>query len=243
VYPLLPNSNDNPWAKYIAYRNKRLNSTQVKGVRESNSTEEPPPIAEYLLVPEMSALINIAGANETPYHLLSLLWRTGGKLQEVLDITVGDIILGDQQGLDKNTVTLLLGSDEKRSLILPYDHYTSELLRYKNRLVHDKKKRLFSPNRQTATRHINTAVNLFKLNSDNTVPTNLRITASTIRASFAVNAVLHGIPLTEIARWMGYRHLSSVAPYASVTEMAGPLLMSRVSFTQNTNDVEKLLLD
>jgi site-specific recombinase XerD len=56
------------------------------------------------------------------------------------------------------------------------------------------------------------------------------ISPHTFRHSFAVNAILHGIPLTVVQAWLGHSHLSSTAIYTQVLAAETGHLMQAVEF-------------
>jgi len=60
------------------------------------------------------------------------------------------------------------------------------------------------------------------------LPTN--VTPHTFRHSFAVNAVLHGVPLPVIKQWLGHRNIQSTEIYTQVLAVETGHLMQWMAF-------------
>lgn len=221
-----------PWDTLIATRDAWF--------EDQSKSDQMPLSSGYLLLPEVNQLIDTVSFSERHYFLLSLLWRTGARIQELLDITNRDFTY--RSVLDRHVTAITLGQgDTERTIPLKDDHFSAELARSLSRTQSRSAQQVFSFHRQTASNLIKGAVSQYR-SSENTVPDSINITANTLRASFATNAILHGTPLTVLANWLGFSHVSSTQPYVDALKLNPSDVFSRIEFNQRDAHSSKLLL-
>ncbi len=158
------------------------------------------------------------------FILVKFLLRTGGRIDEVLQLRPCDI------NLQTNTVriiTLKQGKDRKTGLkkevfrILPMhpdlrDIYMQYLLETGSK--QDSKELLFPMKRQVVDLYLK------KIQSD----IGLKIHAHKFRHTFAVKAIMDGVPLNVLQQWMGHSSVLTTSIYTQITGMDTSQFMERV---------------
>lgn len=188
----------------------------------------------YLLLPEVRSLIEcLMHANHR--LLFSTLWHTGARVSEVLALTPKSFVL-DGSDSYVSLRTLKQRGRPRGGIVAPVarmvpirdEAYIQEIARYL--ATHGPKpgERLFPITRQAVDHRIRAAASFF--NNDGGAKLSVPVSAHTFRHSFAVNAVLHGVPLTVLQAWLGHKNLQTTAIYTQVLAAETGHLMAWVSF-------------
>mgnify|MGYP001594267729 CR=1 FL=1 len=193
-------------------------------------TELPP----YLLLPEIRALL--ATVHHANNHLLfSTLWHTGARISEALAITarsferdpsIAYVSLKSlkQRGRPRAGIIKV----PARMVPLRDPQYLNEVERYLATHRPAPGERLFSITRQAADLRLRQAVRNYEKVTGSSL--SIPVTSHTFRHSFAVNAVLHGVPLTVLQAWLGHKNLETTAIYTQVLAAETGHLMQWVEF-------------
>ena len=177
-------------------------------------------IIGYLEVNEIAAILNAISFNarggQRDYVLLSLLYNTGARVQEICDLTVGSITFGSLP-----FVTLVGKGNKSRQV--PIWSETAKLLteHLQNKLLLDKPTaRLFmnangKPLGRFGVRHIikkwarEAAVHCPSLR-------NKTIGPHTYRHTIAMHMLQAGVDLTIIKSWLGHVNLATTHAYVEI---------------------------
>lgn len=188
----------------------------------------------YLLQPEVRALIGcLMHANHR--LLFSTLWHTGARVSEVLALTAKSFVLDGhdsyvslktlkQRGRPRGGVVAAAA----RMVPIRDEAYIREIARYLATHRPKPGERLFPITRQAVDHRIRAAAAVF--NNNGSAKLSVPVSAHTFRHSFAVNAVLHGVPLTVLQAWLGHKNLQTTAIYTQVLAGETGHLMAWVSF-------------
>lgn len=188
----------------------------------------------YLLLPEIRALID--SAKHANHHLLlSTLWHTGARVSEVLALTPGSFDL-DPRGSYVSLTTLKqrgrpkaggLARRPARMIPITDPLFVRELETYFATERVPRGERIFPITRQAVDLRVRAAARAVQ---DAGTKLSMPVSAHTFRHSFAVNAVLHGIPLTVLQGWLGHKHLQTSAIYTQVLAAETGHLMQLIEF-------------
>ena len=152
------------------------------------------------------------------YLLVKVLLRTGARIDEALAIRPVDI------NLDLNTITLitLKKKDKKAKRVIPL-HYElkSDIMQYyiDNNINKNSTDRLFQMTRQS--------VNTFfkKMQKD----LGFRIHAHKFRHTFAVKALMNGVPLNVLQQWLSHASIFTTSIYTQITGMDTSQFMNKIT--------------
>lgn len=188
----------------------------------------------YLLLPEVHALLEQA-LHANHHLMINTLWHTGARISECLSLTRSAFHLDDERSYVSLKVAKRRGrprtnaaGDPLPRLVPITDHtYLLELERYFTTHHLSAGDRLFAIGRHGAAKRIRTLIERVK-ESGKGVPIN--VTPHTFRHSFAVNAVLHGVPLPVIKQWLGHRNIQSTEIYTQVLAAETGHLMQWIAF-------------
>jgi site-specific recombinase XerD len=147
------------------------------------------------------------------FLLVKFLLRTGGRIDEVLQVVHSDI------DLNKNNIcmiTLKQGKDKRTGLpkfkyrVIPLhtdlrDAYKQYLLQ--NNIREGSSELLFPMKRQV--------VDLYFKKIQNNI--GIRVHAHKFRHTFAVNAIMGGVPLNVLQQWMGHSSVFTTYIYMQIT--------------------------
>lgn len=188
----------------------------------------------YLLLPEVHSLLDQA-LHANHHLMINTLWHTGARISECLSLTRGDFHLegkhsyvslkvSKQRGRPRTNAT---GNPVPRLVPITDANYLMELERYFTTHRLGANDKLFPLGRHGASKRIRTVVK--QAREEGKVPP-LNITPHTFRHSFAVNAVLHGIPLPVIKQWLGHRNIQSTEAYTQVLAAETGHLMQWITY-------------
>ncbi len=158
------------------------------------------------------------------FLLVKFLLRTGGRIDEVLAVRPSDVNLATntvrmitlKQGRDRTT-----GMQREKYRIIPMhpdlrDTYMQYLL--ENGIRRDSSDHLFPMKRQVVD------VYLKKIQAN----TGMRVHAHKFRHTFAVRAIIDGVPLNVLQQWMGHSSVFTTSIYTQITGMDTSGFMERV---------------
>ena len=169
---------------------------------------------DYLLKPEINRL-RMRESHPTYRLIIDLMWATGARISELLQIVSSDFVQEKfGYSLDVRSVRThaVVESNTLGRVINIYDPSLVERVRTyisANQLGPDDE--MFSMSRQNVNLHISGLVN-----QDDSIP--FSVSANTIRHSFAVNCLLHGLPLVVVRDLLGHSSTKSTEIYSSVID-------------------------
>jgi integrase/recombinase XerC len=137
------------------------------------------------------------------YLLVLLLWQTGARISELLNIKVSDIDFFNA------TIKLLtLKRKIKTERVIPLKPQTLGLLAlYINQFGLQRQDKIFKISRQQAFRIVKKAVlEVFPGDTKRAHP-------HVLRHSFAVYCLSQGVPITVVRSWLGHRNITSTLVY------------------------------
>jgi len=151
------------------------------------------------------------------YLIMKFLLRTGARIDEALMVRSIDI------NIELNTITLITlkkkEKDVKRTIPLHPDLKTDIMQYYLEYNINKKsEERLFNMTRQS--------VDLFfkKMQKD----LGFKIHAHKFRHTFAVKAILSGVPINILQKWLSHSSIFITSIYTDITGMDTSQFMSRI---------------
>lgn len=158
-------------------------------------------------------------ANHYKQFFLSLfLWNTGVRVSEALSVKVEDVDLRGQ-ALRLKT---LKRSNHERAIPLQ-SHFIGEIAIWINQNGLKREDKLFQYNRKTAYNYVCEACEVADINDNRSHP-------HTFRHSFAVNCILHGVPVTVLREWLGHRDITKTLIYTKILAHDSRVFMDQVAF-------------
>ena len=177
------------------------------------------------MLPEVRALIGQT-RHDTDWLLLELLWRTGARSSEAIALSADSFVTEDERVFAIITRLRARGRPRKRAPPSPRRvpiadaAFIERLQRYI--ATHRPRGRLFQVTRQTVANRLRRAGRGLALPF---APTPERL-----RHSFAVNCLLHGVPIRVLQSWLGHAALSSTERYAGALESNTEHFVAGVAF-------------
>jgi site-specific recombinase XerD len=187
---------------------------------------------QYLLQPEVAMIL--AGTHHAQSRLLfATLWITGARISEALALTPASFVLEDAQpyvslntlkrrgrpkGSRKRKAARMVPLRDRAYLDMVRTYLRSPSTRVR---AHQ---RLFPITRQAADARLRTLIE--SLPQRPSIP----VSCHTFRHSFAVNCVLHAVPLAILQQWMGHSDIESTVIYTQVLTAETGHLMAEVNF-------------
>ncbi len=174
----------------------------------------------YLEVKEIKAILGSVdrkrAAGERDYVLLSLLYNTGARVQEICDLTVGAV------RFDSPPIVTLRGKG-KKTRIVPLWSQTADLLRAflaKNGRIDDDKAPLFANAKGEAIGRFGVRYIVRKTSHDARAlcPSLVKkkIGPHTYRHSCAMHLLQSGVELSVIRCWLGHVNLATTNAYVEI---------------------------
>jgi site-specific recombinase XerD len=182
----------------------------------------------YLLMPEVEQLLE-ATLNDHHRLLWDFIWHTGARISEALEVRPKDLILDGQITSSVSLINLKRGKKKKkekpRRLVPITDiSFIHALKRYIKTHGIKKSARLFDITRKTAYATMKRNAKAAGL------PEN--VTPHTLRHSYAVNLLLHGLQITLIKDHLGHERLESTEIYLQVLGRDTAHLVMHVQYKQ-----------
>ena len=193
----------------------------------------------YLEVKEIKAILGSVdrkrAAGERDYVLLSLLYNTGARVQEICDLTVGAV------RFDSPPIVTLRGKG-KKTRIVPLWAQTADLLRAflaKNGRIDDDKAPLFANAKGEAIGRFGVRYIVRKTSHDARAlcPSLVKkkIGPHTYRHSCAMHLLQSGVELSVIRSWLGHVNLATTNAYVEIDlDMKRKALAKSLSPSGNT---------
>jgi len=168
------------------------------------------PLPKYLNKAEVEAVLENLRKKENlkNYLLVLLLWQTGARVSELLQVKVEDI---DFYNSNIKIPTLKRTGGKKQQRVLPLKHQTLALIslhiNQKNLKKNDK---LFNFTRQQAFNIVRDAIlEVFPADKGRAHP-------HTLRHSFAVYCIANQVPIIVVKNWMGHANINSTLIYTQI---------------------------
>lgn len=183
----------------------------------------------YLLMPEIERLLN-ATLNDRHRLLWDFIWHTGARISEALQVRPKDLVLDTQETSCVSLVSLKLGAKKtkggevRREVPITDTGFIQALQRYIKTHNIKKLSPLFALSRKTAYAAIKRNTKAAGL------PQN--VTPHTLRHSYAINLLLHGVQLTRIKAHLGHTRLETTEIYLQVLGRDTAHLVMHVQYKQ-----------
>jgi len=208
--------------------------------RRRGTLEQAKDLPDYLLLPEIEKLLSVT-KNDTHHFLINTLFHTGARISEVLLLTRECFHFGEHNAevfiptlkQRKGRPSKSKKKPARRVLPLLDGEYIDEALRYFATNKGGKSDFLFTITRNTANRWVKQAVAKVINNKDvlfDDEDKDSAISPHTFRHSFAVNAVLHWIPLPVLQAALGHEYRENTEIYTQVFQAETAHFWSRVSY-------------
>ncbi len=183
----------------------------------------------YLLMPEVERLLNVT-LNDRHRLLWDFIWHTGARISEALQVRPKDLMLDGQTTSSVSLVSLKLGDKKKkdgeirREVPITDVSFIHALQRYIKTHQIKKLSPLFDLSRKTAYAAIKRNAKAAGL------PQN--VTPHTLRHSYAINLLLHGVQITRIKAHLGHTRLETTEIYLQVLGRDTAHLVMHVQYKQ-----------
>ncbi|GLO64206.1 resolvase [Vibrio sp. MACH09] len=192
---------------------------------------------KYFLAPQLRALANLPTINEHQRMLLLLLWNTGARINELLAVCPNDLteIVHPQGGARQTLIRLKTLKHQRtatsgrpaknlvRTVPLFDPDFTNTLKRYLVTHCSNKKLPIFGSVRdKSKPMSAETARQWFKkidaanAASESPVKLLIELTPRSLRHSFAVHCLLHGIHIKRIQLYLGHSRMESTEIYTKL---------------------------
>jgi site-specific recombinase XerD len=161
------------------------------------------------------------------WFLCNFLWQTGVRISEGLSLLYQDV---DFMARTIKVVTLKRKSHER---IIPIQPELLLELKLHQQFQLDKKttrkkrdlRKIFNFNRATAYSYVRSACRFAGFNDSRAHP-------HCFRHSFAVNCLLHGVPITKLQQWLGHSNIMNTIIYTALAGREDHALLEVVDFGQ-----------
>lgn len=183
-------------------------------------------LPKYFKLVEIQKILNEDLRNNyyDEWFLCSFLWHLGVRISEALSILHSDI---DYIARNIRIVTLKRKHHERIVPIKPeflleiklYQQYQKEKLTTKKRDL----RKVFHYNRATAYEYVRHACVVAGFADDRAHP-------HSFRHSYAVNCLLHGVPVTKLQQWLGHANLMNTLVYTAIANSEDHTLLREVDF-------------
>jgi len=177
-------------------------------------------LPSYLTPVEVNAMLQVCASNRRNHLLIRLLWETGARISEVLQLT--------KDSIDSYNLSLKILTEKKRSKkgkpsyrVLPVSaSLSNEILNYiVSNNIQDK---LFDISRQRAFQIVRTIGRQAGISR--------KIHPHMFRHGYAINLLSQGVPLPIIQRLLGHSSILTSMVYLKVTQLDAKTFLSQVRF-------------
>ena len=204
------------------------------------------PLIGYLETDEVKAILNAIDkrtpGGERDYVLLSLLYNTGSRVQELCDLKVKDL------RLESPPFVIITGKGKKIRQVPLWPETASLLESYlKKQGLHDPENRLFYNQRQVplgrfGIRHI---IRKWILSAVKECPSlkSKVIGPHTFRHTTAMHLLQAGVDLTVIKNWLGHVNLSTTHAYIEIDMEMKRKALSSCEPLSDPNELKRLVRD
>ena len=200
--------------------------------RRPVALKQNPDLPKYLLLPEIESILT-ATLDDSHYLMFDVLWHTGARVSEMLALTPEhfdfkyeevslETLKQKRVGRPKKTTPRAL----QRIVPTPDPEFLERVKRFIVTHKPGPKDRLFPVTPQTVQNRLD------KWTQDLELP--FRPTPHTFRHSFAVNQVLHFVPLNILQTWLGHKNIESTVIYTKVLNTETGHFMRHVQYRRST---------
>ena len=178
------------------------------------------PLPKYFSSDEIKKILSdeLKEKDYTLYFFCLFLWNTGARVSEAISVVVEDI---DLKGKVIRVKTLKR-PDHFRAIPLQ-NQFIGEVAIWINQEGLKRGDRLFQFNRKTAYNYVREACILSDIKDERCHP-------HTFRHSFAVNCILHGVPVTVLREWLGHRDITKTLIYTQILASDSRMFLDQVKF-------------
>jgi len=189
----------------------------------------------YLLLPEVEQLLSVT-KNQTQHFLINTIFHTGGRISEILALTKGDFRFdGRYPEISIKTTKQNPGRPSKKASKRPKKRlipvldgdYIDEALRFFASNKGSQNAPLFTVDRSTVFRWVKAAK---KRLAEQGTELCIDVSPHTLRHSFAVNAMLHWVPVQVLQKWLGHEYRENTEIYAQIFKTETVHFMGRISY-------------
>jgi integrase len=152
------------------------------------------------------------------WFLVLFLWNTGMRVSEALSVKVEDIDL-----MNKALRVKTLKRNGHTRIIPVQNAFIGEVSIWINQMGLKRNENLFKFNRVTAFNKVRKACKMAELNDERGHP-------HTLRHSFAVNCIMHQVPITVLREWLGHRDITKTLIYTQILAHDSRTFMENVAF-------------
>jgi site-specific recombinase XerD len=193
-----------------------LPATQKLALTKFERTDLP----SYLTLIEEQAMLQVCESNRRDHLLIRLLWETGARVSEVLQLT--------RDSIDSYNLSLKILTEKKRSKkgkpsyrIIPItSSLATEILNYI--VTNNIQNKLFSISRQRTFQIVRAIGKRAGISR--------KIHPHMFRHGYAINLLSQGVPLPIIQRLLGHASILTSMVYLKVTQQDAREFLSRVRF-------------
>jgi len=191
--------------------------------RQLEKTDMPP----YLLLPEIQELLAVIQREGKPelHFLINTLWHTGARISEALDLRRENFHLNEKHPYIE-IPNAKRGKKKKTWRILPLadEDYVKEARLHLGGRGGRKRESIFTISPNAAWKYLTGPV---------ARRTSVRpLSPHVLRHSFAVNAVLHLVPIGVLRVWMGHSSLEATSVYTQILSIDTFEFMKWVRYNQ-----------
>lgn len=152
------------------------------------------------------------------YFLCLFLWNTGVRISEALSVKVDDIDLMAKA----MRVTTLKRTNHIR--VIPIQNgFVGEIALWINLKGTKRGDYLFNISRKTAYNYVRKACNIAGIFDDRSHP-------HSFRHAYAVNCILHSVPVTVLQQWLGHRDITKTLIYTQILAQDTKVFMENIVF-------------
>jgi integrase/recombinase XerD len=173
-------------------------------------------VPKYLTKEEVGLILQACENNERDHLLINMLWQTGARISEILDLRREDIDF--RNGLIR--LKTLKRKKPANRIVEITPSLMGEISAYVlNNKIRDK---LFDINRQRAHQILKKYTKIAGIDKDAHL--------HTLRHSHAINLLLHGVPLPIISERLGHASIARTMIYTKVVRQDARMFLDRVEW-------------
>jgi integrase len=179
------------------------------------------PLPKYFTAEEVQQILSedLKESNYKQYFLCLFLWNTGVRVSEALSVKVEDV---DLRGMAMKIWTLKRKNNNERVVPLQ-SQFIGEVAVWISEKGLKRGDVFFPFNRKTAYNYVREACKLAGIEDERCHP-------HTFRHSFAVNCILHSVPVTVLRKWLGHRDITKTLIYTQILALDSRIFMDQVRF-------------
>lgn len=155
--------------------------------------------------------------------LFETLWRTGGKISEVLALRASDFQLAEGEEM-----VYFGGKNTGRAVEIVETRYLQLVAEFVHQHEGHAGAPLLAISRQTASNWLSRRVDAVRERDPGVLP-DVAISFNTFRNSFAFHAMLNAVPLDTLQRWLGHNQAQMTRRYMRYLGHDGRQHMERMS--------------